>query len=176
MMTKWDKWTVGESMRERVRQGGREGRRQRGRGRQRGREGERERKREKEEKKKKTKQGKHRKQHEKNEKQRESLKKEVIRCLEKDEIIDFFQVVGLIYRSREELMDVRLLHSKFTWWLCHYFLFFENEIAMQRASDKGVWADAVWLHKQFLRLNQEVGRTINNNSIDGFITYEKSLK
>jgi len=112
------------------------------------------------------------------EKKKSSTKdeKQVTRCLEKDELIDFFQVVGLIYGSRHELMDVKLLHSKFTWWLCHYFYFFEDEINMQRARDKGVWADAVWLHTQFTKLNKEAGRTIDETSIDRFIEYERSLE
>jgi hypothetical protein len=96
------------------------------------------------------------------------------KCNEKDELIDFFQIMGIL--AKRKILNIELIHSRFTYWLCHYWLFFEKEIENQKNIDNGIWNDAEWLKKQFEELNIKKGREISIETIEKFIDYELSLK
>ena len=63
-----------------------------------------------------------------------------------DDVLDFFEVVGLLVRRRA-IADLFVWHS-FFYWTHRYYLLTKEYVASVREKDPTTWSDFVWLHQR----------------------------
>jgi len=93
-----------------------------------------------------------------------------------DEILDFFEMVGLFLKKK--ILDPELVHAEFFYWLYHYYALTKDHLAeFRRASnDNTVWEDAEWLYYTLLEVEGSPPTiTSSMAGINRFLQEESSL-